>query len=62
MRTPIAGDVYTREDGAQVRVDMVDNEQVYYVVWCPRWETGNPLRKPHAAFLDALERERMVLQ
>lgn len=61
MIEPAEGQRYTRADGAEVRVDRVKAGVVYCVAWLPGQEHGRPTRRPTRLFLDALEREGMVL-
>lgn len=43
---PKVDDIYTRSDGARIRVDRVANGQVYYVAWRASQEIGCPKRMP----------------
>lgn len=53
--------VYTREDGAHVRVDRVANGQVHLVSWRPSHEEGVPIRMTVAQFEQAIAKEGMKL-
>jgi len=47
------GAVFERADGALLRIDMVSDEQVYFVSWRPGHEWGSMIRMTHDEFLAA---------
>jgi len=57
--TPAPGDRYIRNDGAEVRVDVVRDGWVYFVSWRPGAETGCPIRMPLDVFVASIRAERM---
>jgi hypothetical protein len=52
---------YTRDDGAEVRVDDRENGEVYFVAWSARQEIGVAKRMTEALFAETIEREGMRL-
>jgi hypothetical protein len=54
------GAIYTRPDGAFVRVDMVRGGQVYFVAWHPGEDYGQPKRMTVELFGQAIVEAKMV--
>ena len=52
---------YTRDDGAEVRVDGRERGEVYFVAWRAGQEIGTPKRMAETLFAETIELEGMRL-
>ena len=56
-----AGQRYTREDGARLRVDFVEWGQAYFVTWTPEQIFGSMRRAPTDRLKRLIEHEGLTL-
>lgn len=59
MKNISVNDTYDREDGSRVRVDFVENGQIYFVQWFQHEEHGQMRRMDIADFEAAIVKEGM---
>ena len=60
MSAPQPDDIYISPAGAEVRVDRVTSDHVYFMVWDVGEETGVPKRMTPSLFATTMEMHGMV--